>query len=88
MAMSDANLEEILLRLVNGTLAKYAKAPIRRCDESLVESGRLDSLLLIEIIFQLEDQFDFHSGVHGFKMENFETIELIARQIRESRKSV
>lgn len=74
-------LETKILNILNGLLVKYSKKPVENSKESLIVSGRLDSLLLVEFIFLLEGELGLKSQAHQFKKDKFETIELIANNL-------
>lgn len=56
-------------------------------DESLIQSGRLDSLAVTKIVMFLETSFDVDFAVVEFDPERFDSVEEIAAVIEESRAS-
>ena len=54
-------------------------------DQSLLESGVLDSVVMIELIDKLEAAFDFTIGEDELTPENFDTIAAIARLVQRKR---
>ena len=46
-------------------------------ESSLLDIDSIDSILLIEVVFKLEDQFDLSSNLHKFDPQNFKSVEQI-----------
>ena len=61
-----------ILKAANDTI-DYAN------ETSLVTSGLIDSLELMEIISELEDAFDIEIGMEEIVPENFDSVEAIFR---------
>ena len=51
-------------------------------DQSLLESGVLDSVVMIELIDKLETSFGFAIGEDELTPENFDTVAAIARLVQ------
>jgi acyl carrier protein len=56
---------------------------VDRIDTDLIETGLLDSLALVELIFRLEQAFDVSIRLDEMSVERFRTISSIARLIDE-----
>jgi acyl carrier protein len=54
--------------------------PSRETD--LIESGVLDSLALVELLFAIEEHFQIVLSLDGFDFEDFRTIERIADYVQ------
>lgn len=52
--------------------------------EDLIESGRLDSLALVELLFFLEQRFGYRVDMTALDLEKLRSVEAIARMV-ESR---
>lgn len=46
-------------------------------DDSLIESGLLDSITLVDLIVLIEEKYDINVPNSDIKPENFETINLL-----------
>lgn len=51
-------------------------------DDSLIESGLLDSITLVDLIVAIEDEYGIHVPNSDIKPENFETINLLANYLQ------
>ena len=47
-------------------------------DTDLIDAGLLDSLALVELLHQLEEEFEFEIPLDRLEIENFRTAERIA----------
>ena len=56
---------------------------VDRIDVDLIESGILDSLALVELIFQLEQEFGVTIRLEEMSVERFRTISSISELIDE-----
>ena len=52
-------------------------------DTDMFEIGLLDSLKLVEMLFQLEQEFGVNVSIDDLDIENFRTIDRIARFLSE-----
>jgi acyl carrier protein len=50
-------------------------------DTDLLESGVLDSLQFVELLLQLEQNFDLHIKIDDINLEDLRTLERIARLV-------
>lgn len=53
-------------------------------DSSLVESGRIASVNVIEIVSFLEEEFDIDFSEIDFDLDNFETVSTLAQSLELS----
>lgn len=84
--MVHDEIEKSVLQAINACLAKSGRpANVRNLDESLIQSKLLDSIALVELIFNIEDLYRINSAVHRFNPENFETPRRIVELILSSR---
>ncbi len=63
--------------LFEEALSIRAPAP----DADIVESGLLDSLALVTLLFEVEQEFDVQIPLDSLEVEDFRTIERIARLV-------
>jgi acyl carrier protein len=70
----DQELIEAVRQLFVQRLNMEAPAP----DLDLIESGRLDSLALVELIFAIEQEFGVDASLGELDIENFRNVERIA----------
>jgi acyl carrier protein len=52
-------------------------------DVSLIETGILDSLSIVTVVQQLQDAFGIDVQVADITLDNFDTLDLIARFVQE-----
>jgi len=57
-----------------------------RDDEDLIENAVLDSLALVELLFELERRFDVVLVVGELDIENFRSVSRIAQLVAEQRR--
>jgi len=55
-------------------------------DADVIESGLIDSLTLVTLIFELEQEFDVQVPLESLDVEDFRTIANIARTISSLRR--
>lgn len=75
---ADAREEEIVARLgriFEESLSLPAPAP----QQDIVESGLLDSLALVTLLFEIEQQFGFEIPLESLEIDNFRSLAGIAR---------
>ncbi len=75
--MAAANATDRVQRLFVETLNMSAPAP----DADLIESGVLDSLALVELLFSLEREFGVTIPLEELDIDSFRTVESIARLV-------
>lgn len=56
-------------------------------DESLWESGILDSITIVEFATEIEDQYDITIPFDEIVVENFETLELLMSYIQRKKEA-
>jgi len=54
-------------------------------EDSLIESARLDSLAVVKLVTFLESTFDVDFGEIEFDPQRFDSVELLAAMVEESR---
>lgn len=74
-------LEPDVTELIRETL----QIEVPTADTDLIESGLLDSLALVSLITELEQEFGFQLPLDDFDIERFRTVERIAAFVAEHR---
>ena len=77
--MMNGDAQNIIARLTAVFAAMQVEVPSVETD--LFDSGILDSQRLVELLFQIEQNFDTEIDVQDFEIENFRCIEKIANLI-------
>ena len=77
-------LKSQIKQLVLERLQRLEANPTLADDDSLVYSARLDSLSVIELATQLEQQFSIDFNKIGFNQYQFDTINSIVELIQSS----
>jgi len=72
MSSDRKGLEADLTRFVQSRGTRYAQATLRT---DLLETGMLDSLLLMDLIFHIEEAYGVRFGSDQVNPSNFRTIE-------------
>jgi methoxymalonate biosynthesis acyl carrier protein len=72
--LSDATVTDRVQRLFVETLKTTAPAP----ETDLIESGVLDSLALVELLFALEQEFGVTIPLEELDIDSFRSVESIA----------
>jgi len=80
------SIEQTLQKYITETLLLGKKASVG-INESLINSGALDSLTLLELIAYVEKQFDIEVRESEMVPENFQTIAAITALIDRKRNS-
>jgi D-alanine--poly(phosphoribitol) ligase subunit 2 len=75
--LAAANVTDRVQRLFVETLSMSAPAP----DADLIESGVLDSLALVELLFALEREFGVTIPLEELDIDTFRTVESIAELV-------
>jgi acyl carrier protein len=75
-----AKVEQIVSRTVRSM--KGFDIPLS-ADVSLIETGILDSLSIVTVVQQLQDAFGIDVQVADITLDNFDTLDLIARFVQE-----
>ena len=73
------SVEQRLTTFINDTLVKKAEGV--GPDESLLESGVIDSVGIVEVITFIENEFDVKVADEDVVPENFETIQNLCRYV-------
>jgi acyl carrier protein len=73
--------EEDLAREVQALLARKLAAEVESVDADLLEAGFLNSLTLVELLWQLEEHFGFRVVVEELDIENLRSVRSIARLV-------
>jgi len=71
----DREIVARLGRIFEEALSLPAPAP----DEDIVESGLLDSLALVTLLFEIEQQFGFEIPLESLEIDDFRSVAGIAR---------
>jgi acyl carrier protein len=50
-------------------------------DETLISSGRIDSLSILKLISRLEEKLSIHMPIDALQPEDFDTIDLIVETV-------
>jgi D-alanine--poly(phosphoribitol) ligase subunit 2 len=72
--------EELIVRLQR-TFVEVLNMVIPSPDTDLIETGRLDSLALVELLFELEQQFKVDIALEDLDIETFRSVRRIAEFI-------
>ena len=81
MKEPDAPRDEAVagrLHEVERMFADKLNVSVPSLDEDLIETGVLDSLLLVELVFLLESDFGIVVDIEDLEFENFRSIRSIA----------
>jgi len=88
-ALQDRKLREV--QTIENEVAKifsqHLHVGVPSCDCDLFETGVLDSLQLVELIFQLEQQFGVRVSLDETDLENFRSIERITAMLASQNRS-
>jgi len=76
--MRNVNNRETLPSEVAGIFSQKLHIDVPTYDSDLFEVGALDSLQLVELLFELEQQFGIRISLGESDLEDFRTIERIA----------
>jgi acyl carrier protein len=81
--MIEANIKQSLTRF----FLDQFNVELSSTSENLIEAGILDSLMLIEVVMFMETEFSVTTELDDLEMENFLTIDNIARFVAERQPS-
>lgn len=73
--MSDSSIQKALVQFFRDRFD--VELPSTSID--LIEAGILDSLMLVEVVFYIEEQFSVTTELDDLEMENFVTVDDMAR---------
>ena len=73
--MTEADIQKALMQFFHDQFKIDVSSP----SEDLIEAGILDSLMLIEVVMFMETEFSVTTKLDDLEMENFLTIESMAR---------
>jgi acyl carrier protein len=75
-----------LVEQVRELISRTIAVDVRDENEDLIENAVLDSLALVELLFELERRFDVVLVVGELNIENFRSVSRIARLVAEQRR--
>ena len=78
--MSDANA---IIQHLGALFAESLHIEAPSADTDLFETGTLDSLQLVELLFQLERHYGFRMAVEDIDLEELRTLARIARFVAD-----
>ncbi len=84
--MTAINLEQVRIRIrefIQQRLADYGGNPEFDDRDSLLLSGRLDSLAVLYLIMFLEQEFELDFSLFEFDPDRFDTIDTIVLVVEE-----
>jgi acyl carrier protein len=67
-------------------LSERVHVEVPSADTDLMESGLLDSLMLVELMSSLEEQFDVHISFDEVEIDNFRSVRRIAEFVNQRSK--
>ena len=70
---------------IQALLLDHLDLRVRSAREDLIESSLLDSLALVELLFELERRFEIDVMVEELEIENFRSVERIAEFVASRR---
>jgi len=66
---------------VSKIFAERLLVEVENPETDLLDSGLLDSMLFVELLLNLEDEFGFQVAMESLDMENFRSISRIAEMV-------
>ena len=84
MTVDRNQLENDLLKFVR---SRHPNSPELTSDTDLLEDSLLDSLLLMDLIFQIEDRYGIRLGSDQINPSNFRTTSAVASLILDQMNS-
>jgi acyl carrier protein len=72
-------MHEVLVGQVREVLFRTLAVDVRDANDDLIDGGMLDSLALVELLFELERQFEFRLVVGELDIESFRSVDRIAQ---------
>ena len=88
MASTDESVSQVLRDYIAEEFASGDPNQIPHDDESLVESGIIDSLGIFLVIGFIEERFGVQVALEDIVLENFETVNAITNLVAERLSSV
>jgi acyl carrier protein len=70
--------EDALVDRVRQLFVEALSMEVPSADTDLIESGRLDSLALVELLFEIEQRFGVDLSLGELDVENFRSVRRIA----------
>lgn len=70
-----------LRRQVSAMLEERLHLRVESADTDLIETGAMDSLLLVELLLQLEDVFGFKVEFEDLELEQLRSVDSIAELV-------
>jgi methoxymalonate biosynthesis acyl carrier protein len=81
MTANDAGLE----RRISALFLEALNISIDSVDTDLIEAGLLDSLVLVELLLHLEEEFNIDVVVADLEIDDFRTVRSIGRFVTRLR---
>ena len=81
--MTETSIQQSLLQFFRDQFS----VDLPSTDTDLIEAGILDSLMLIDVVFFIEKEFSVTTELGDLEMENFVTIDNMARFVAERQPS-
>jgi D-alanine--poly(phosphoribitol) ligase subunit 2 len=78
--MPDQEIVERIQRIFADALSVAAPAP----DTDIIEAALLDSLALVTLLFEIEQEFAIEIPLESLEIDDFRTIASIARFVNQS----
>ena len=76
-------IENKIKNIVSETLKEMRGLDIKLTNEfSLIDSGALDSLSIVDVVQRLQREFDIEILVQDVTLDNFDTIDLITKFVK------
>jgi D-alanine--poly(phosphoribitol) ligase subunit 2 len=72
-------------RRVSALFLEALNIGIDSVDTDLIESGLLDSLVLVELLLHLEEEFDIDVAVSALEIDDFRTVRSIGKFVTSVR---
>lgn len=77
------DIENKIKNIVSETLKEMRGLDIKLTNEfSLIDSGALDSLSIVDVVQRLQREFDIEILVQDVTLDNFDTIDLITKFVK------
>jgi acyl carrier protein len=73
------DVHQALVGQVRDVLLRTLAVDVPDASDDLIEGGMLDSLALVELLFELERQFEFRLVVGELDIESFRSVDRIAQ---------
>jgi acyl carrier protein len=77
--MNETDVEQTILAF----LRKRVGVELPSADANLIETGILDSMMFVDLIVLIEEEFDVVAELNDLEIENFATVARVARFVVE-----